>query len=179
MYLVFSKDNVKEISRKLRDKRGYEFPQLLYNELYDLMVRYEISKKDVETYIHHFTQIIISYLEKNDCYKTLEIYLGELREEEEKNFFDVGRKLDFIIKKIRITELAEEDIENAGDYIAYELKNPSVAESTVSGIRAKINSLVDFPERNELDEDELLAGLGVRKDYYRNYKIYPVFLFAF
>ena len=69
--------------------------------------------------------------------------------------------------QIRITELAEEDIENAGDYIAHKLKNPS-------GIRAKINSLADFPERNELDEDELLAGLGVRKDYYRNYKIYYV-----
>jgi plasmid stabilization system protein ParE len=25
-----------------------------------------------------------------------------------------------------------------------------------------------------LDEDETLAGLGVRKDYYRNYKIYYV-----
>ena len=73
---------------------------------------------------------------------------------------------------IRITELAEADLENAGDYIAYELKNPSAAENTVNGIRAKINSLVNFPERNELDEDESLVGLGVRKDYYRNYKIY-------
>lgn len=76
--------------------------------------------------------------------------------------------------QIRITELAEEDIENAGDYIVHKLKNPSAAERTVRGIRAKINSLADFPERNELDEDELLAGLGVRKDYYRNYKIYYV-----
>ena len=76
--------------------------------------------------------------------------------------------------QIRITELAEEDIENAGDYIAHKLKNPSAAERTVRGIRAKINSLADFPERNELDEDKLLAGLGVRKDYYRNYKIYYV-----
>ena len=76
--------------------------------------------------------------------------------------------------QIRITELAEEDIENAGDYIDHKLKNPSAAERTVRGIRAKINSLADFPERNELDEDELLAGLGVRKDYYRNYKIYYV-----
>ena len=76
--------------------------------------------------------------------------------------------------QIRITELAEEDIDNAGDYIAHKLKNPSAAEITVIGIRAKINSLADFPERNELDEDKLLAGLGVRKDYYRNYKIYYV-----
>lgn len=76
--------------------------------------------------------------------------------------------------QIRITELAEEDLENAGDYIAYELRNPTAAKNTVSGIREKINSLANFPERNELDEDELLAELGVRKDYYRNYKIYYV-----
>lgn len=76
--------------------------------------------------------------------------------------------------RIRITELAEEDLEDAGDYIAYELKNPSAAENIVSGIRAKIHSLVDFPERNELDEDKVLAGLGVRKEYYRNYKIYYI-----
>lgn len=45
--------------------------------------------------------------------------------------------------RIEITDLAEEDLENAGDYIAF-----------------------------ELDEDEILAELGVRKDYYKNYKIY-------
>ena len=76
--------------------------------------------------------------------------------------------------QIEITELAEQDLENAGDYIAYELKNPTAAQNTVKGIRAQIDSLSNFPERNELDEDELLATLGVRKDYYRNYKIYYV-----
>ena len=107
LYLVFSKDNMRELSRKLHDKRGYKFPQLLHDELYDLMVRYEISTIDAETYIHHFTQIIIHYLEKNDCHKTLEIYLGEWRKEEEKNFLNVERKLDLIINKISALEKAE------------------------------------------------------------------------
>ena len=55
-----------------------------------------------------------------------------------------------------------------------ELRIKKLRKLRVSGIRAKINSLVNFPERNELDEDGLLAGVGVRKDYYRNYKIYYV-----
>ena len=76
--------------------------------------------------------------------------------------------------KIEITDLAEEDLENAGDYIAYELGNPDAAENTVKGIRKQINSLTDFPERNELDEDKILAELGVRKDYYKNYKIFYI-----
>lgn len=78
--------------------------------------------------------------------------------------------------KIEITDLAEEDLENAGDYIAFELGNPSAAQNTINGIREQINSLIHYPERNELDEDEILAELGVRKDYYKNYKIYYVIL---
>lgn len=76
--------------------------------------------------------------------------------------------------RIEITDLAETDLENAGDHIAYELKNPIAAENAVKGIRKQINSLVNFPERNELDEDEILAEIGVRRDYYRNYKIYYI-----
>ena len=44
------------------------------------------------------------------------------------------------------------------------------AVNTVEGNRQKINSLGVFPERNELDEDEELAQLGIRNDYYKNYK---------
>ena len=76
--------------------------------------------------------------------------------------------------RVEITGLAEQDLENASDYIAYELKNPSAAANMVKGIRRQINSLSDFPERHELDEDEMLATLGIRKDYYKNYKIYYV-----
>ena len=35
---------------------------------------------------------------------------------------------------------------------------------------------MNFPERNELDEDEFLSKIGVRIDYYRNYKIYYIIL---
>lgn len=70
LFLVFSKDNLKQMAKKLKDKRGYEFPQLLHRELYDLMVRYEIPAMEAETYIHHFIQVIINYLEENDPDKT-------------------------------------------------------------------------------------------------------------
>lgn len=76
--------------------------------------------------------------------------------------------------KIRITDLAEKDLEDIGDYIAYELLNGDAAINKIKGIRKKINDLKYFPERNELDEDSYLAELGVRMDYYRNYKIYYV-----
>jgi plasmid stabilization system protein ParE len=71
-----------------------------------------------------------------------------------------------------MSNLAEEDLENAGDYIAFELLNPSAAENTVKGIREQANKLRDFPERHELDDDPVLAELGVHKTYYKEYKIF-------
>ena len=65
-------------------------------------------------------------------------------------------------------------MEFAADYIAFDLKNPSAAINTVQGIRKQINKLQNFPERNELDDDPVLADLGVRMDYYKNYKIYKI-----
>lgn len=76
--------------------------------------------------------------------------------------------------KIEISDLAEQDLEFAADYIAFDLKNSFAAVNTVQGIRKQINKLQNFPERNELDDDPVLAGLGVRMDYYKNYKIYYV-----
>lgn len=76
--------------------------------------------------------------------------------------------------RVEITELAEQDLENAGDYIAFKFLNPKAALDTVRGIRAQVKNLECFPERNELDADPILAALGVRMDFYRNYKIYYV-----
>ena len=75
---------------------------------------------------------------------------------------------------IKITALAEQDLECISDYIAYKLRNPDAAVNTVRGIRNKINSLQNFPYRNDFDSDSFLSDVGVRIDYYRNYKIYYV-----
>ncbi len=88
------------MANKLKDKKGYEFPQLLHAELYDLLIRYEISVRDAETYIHHFSQVIINYLMENDRDKTLEMYLGSWRNEEELKFNAIDSKLDLILKTI-------------------------------------------------------------------------------
>ncbi|MFG6330650.1 MAG: type II toxin-antitoxin system RelE/ParE family toxin [Lachnospiraceae bacterium] len=75
---------------------------------------------------------------------------------------------------IKITYSAEQDLENAADYIAFHLKNPPAATNTVKGIRRQIDTLQTFPERNELDEDPILSNYGVRRDYYKNYKIFYI-----
>lgn len=74
--------------------------------------------------------------------------------------------------KVVTLPLAEEDIAECTDYIAYELKNVEAALNMASGFRKTINGLSRFPRRHELDEDKELAKHGIRKIYYKNYKIY-------
>lgn len=70
--------------------------------------------------------------------------------------------------------LAERDIVDQTDYIAFELKSPETAIKMVNGFRKTINNLCIFPQRHEFDEDEELAKYKIRKTYYKNYKIYLV-----
>lgn len=70
--------------------------------------------------------------------------------------------------------MAEEDIVNQTDYIAFELKSPESAIKIAKGLRKTINNLSTFPHRHELDEDEELASYEIRKTYYKSYKIYFV-----
>ena len=74
--------------------------------------------------------------------------------------------------EVEMTDLAEQDMEELTDYVAFSLKNPSAALSLVYGIRETIDSLQRYPERHELDRDKELAVRGIRKIYYKSYKIY-------
>lgn len=73
---------------------------------------------------------------------------------------------------IIILPLAEDDIINQTDYIAFTLKSPRTALNISIGIRESIDKLLYNPARHELEEDRELASLGIRKHYYKNYKIY-------
>lgn len=75
---------------------------------------------------------------------------------------------------VRIGDLAEQDLEMAGDYIADVLHSPLAAANTVHGIRLEANTLRELPERHELDPDPMLAELGVRRTYYKEYKIFYI-----
>ena len=86
-------------------------------------------------------------------------------------FFDELEKR-YTNDKVITLPLAEEDIADQTDYIAFELKSPETAVNMVRGFRKTINSLSLFPQSHELDEDEELAEYGIRKTYYKNYKIY-------
>ena len=101
LYAIFSDENMQELSRKLKSARGYNFRKVLYDELYDLMARHEVSKQNAETYIHYFMQAIFTYLEQNDPDKYLEAYLSAWKKEETEKFSMIQSQLDEIIHTLK------------------------------------------------------------------------------
>ena len=87
---------------------------------------------------------------------------------------DWKRSIKMESYNIHITELAEEDLEAAGEYIAFTLLNPSAAVRTVRGIRNAVDGIGQFPAKHALEEDPFLASLGIRRTYFENYKIYYI-----
>ncbi len=76
------------------------------------------------------------------------------------------------VYKIKITPLAEQDIEQAGDYIAFQLSNPTAALNTVQRIRQTIRNLQFMPQRHQLYEDPDLSEYNLRVTYFKNYRIF-------
>ena len=114
---VFSKDNLKKIAQKLKNDRGYDFLQSLNDELYDLMLSYEVPIEQAETYIHYFSQIIVNHLEENDTDKILEMYLGQWKKEEAERFDKIEKGIALKLEKMsslfekKITYFSIKDID--------------------------------------------------------------------
>lgn len=74
--------------------------------------------------------------------------------------------------KIEITDLAETDLENVGDYTAFDLKSPETAVNMINGLKKEIHKLQHYPARHETEQDSALAEMGIRRHYFKNYKIF-------
>lgn len=76
--------------------------------------------------------------------------------------------------QLQILPLAEEDIIDISDYIAFEKQAPQAALALVRGLRKEIKKLEFYPQRHEIEPDRILAEYGVRRHYYKNYKIFYI-----
>lgn len=71
--------------------------------------------------------------------------------------------------RIEITKPAENDLSKKGMYIAKELLEPSIAETTINKISGAILTLEEFPYQNALVAEERLGKQGIRKIIIDNY----------
>ena len=75
---------------------------------------------------------------------------------------------------IEITEPAEKDLYEIGQYIATELLEPAFAKKVVGEISEAILKLEGLPLRNTLVADERLALCGIRKIIIDNYIVFYI-----
>lgn len=73
---------------------------------------------------------------------------------------------------IEITREAENDLNEAVDYIEYTLKNPRAADGFVDAVSETVSALAEFPERGSIADDPVLGAWGFRFVPVNNYIIF-------
>ncbi|MCH5193245.1 MAG: type II toxin-antitoxin system RelE/ParE family toxin [Oscillospiraceae bacterium] len=76
--------------------------------------------------------------------------------------------------KVNYSEPAENDLKSAAAYIAGNLRNKIAAANLLDAADRAVLSLSDFPERNPLVRDALLAANGFRMQRINNYLAFYV-----
>jgi len=76
--------------------------------------------------------------------------------------------------KVLLTQPAIGDLKGIADYIAGELKEPTLAKRLVGKIKEAIMSLDEMPARHALAADEYFAAQGIRWLMADNYMVFYV-----
>ena len=74
--------------------------------------------------------------------------------------------------KIKITSQAKDHLRLIQEYIAIELKVPSIAKKMLELLKSKIYSLETMPNRIKCSDEKPWQDLGFRKIRVKNYYIY-------
>ena len=137
---VLSKKNLLELSKKMKNRSGFEFSETLRDELYYLMAKYEIPPYDAEEYIRMFSQSIIGYIEEHDKEKTFEMFIGDFRKSTESKFEEVLKNQKLIMSALS------------------SLINPKVVLFTIADIDSRIRRHSEYKGLSldffEIDDNE-------------------------
>lgn len=119
---VFSPKNMRKIAKRMGKEHGFSFPTVLHDELLSLLQKYGVDKETSETYTHFFCEQIIQYVQDNDEDRTLEMFLGNWRNELRVQYQEIKQSIDDIRAHLMQNEVVAEslkDIENAIKEKAY------------------------------------------------------------
>lgn len=79
-----------------------------------------------------------------------------------------------MIYDLHITGSAENDINEAADYIEFVLMNPQAADDLLDAVEETIPTLIEKPKRNQVVSDPVLNAWGVRFIQIKNYLAFYV-----
>lgn len=71
--------------------------------------------------------------------------------------------------EVRITRAAENDLNEAADYIEFVLLNPQAADDLVDAVEETLPTLAQYAQRYALVDDPVLRAWGIRFIQIKNY----------
>ena len=71
--------------------------------------------------------------------------------------------------ELRITRAAENDLNEAADYIEFVLLNPQAADDLVDAVEETLPTLAQYAQRYALVDDPVLRAWGIRFVQIKNY----------
>ena len=74
--------------------------------------------------------------------------------------------------RVLITRTAENDLNEAVNYIEHVLFNPQAADDLLNEAEARIMNLASFPEKYSLVDDPVLHAWGIRLVTVKNYLVF-------
>lgn len=127
---VLSKENMTSLAKKVDNKKGFEFKDVLKKELRMTMQEYEIPYDRSMSYVSHFMEVILAYIEEHDPQTYEQIFLKEQREEERRELEDIIERIKMMEQILR--EIKERNLEIYSlDQMELELmrqtENPSIS----------------------------------------------------
>lgn len=76
------------------------------------------------------------------------------------------------VYEVKITRQAQEQMAEIVDYITFELFAPDAANNLLDKMENSIMALTEFPERNQLIDEEPWRTEGIRKIVVKNFLVY-------
>ena len=76
------------------------------------------------------------------------------------------------IYEVKITRQAQEQMAEIVDYITFELFSPDAANNLLDKMENSIMALAEFPERNQLIDEEPWRTEGIRKIVVNSFLVY-------
>ena len=101
MWALLSRENMKELAKKTDEGSRYLLKGALHRVIRSLILRYEIPTQEAELYSSHFMTVIMHEWEKEALTIYQKAYLGEWREQEEKQLAEIKKPISLVNTQLR------------------------------------------------------------------------------
>lgn len=112
---ILSKENMTELSKKLKNESGYDLKDNLHKEIMKLLGKYEIPHDLAKAYSLGLMYIIINEIKAINPEKYNQLYQKEWKEEEERDHQQILNKVEKVYSELKLYRSSEVKIHSADE----------------------------------------------------------------